>query len=71
MIRLIYKIKPEEEEREVAWLREQKVFPAVTHRWDWTTEKEVVLIGVIVGQEAALTIKLRRPLDIQDEYKQR
>jgi len=71
MITLIYHIKPEDREIELDWLRSQKIFPAITESWDWTTNLMVLKIGAIVSPEAALNIKLRHKLDAQKQYKQR
>ena len=71
MITLIYSINPDNRAAEINWLRQQMIFPAVTDVHDWATNSRRVRIGVIVTSEAALTIKLRHPLEFQQEYKQR
>lgn len=70
MLKLIYKIKPEEKAAELEWLREQKIYPAVRDAWDFfgADLKPVVQIGVIVSQESALSVKLRHPLQFQESY---
>lgn len=71
MIKMIYTINPSEKAAELSWLRSQKIFPACENFFNWSTGKPVIKIGVIVGPEAALAIKLRHKLDTQDEYRQR
>jgi hypothetical protein len=71
MIKIIYKITPEERETELEWLRDQKIFPSCQNSIDWITGKDIVHIGVIVSPDAALAIKLRHNLDSQTEYRQR
>lgn len=71
MLKLVYKIKPEEKAAELEWLREQKIYPSVQNSWDFAPGgdlKPCVLIGAIVSSESALTIKLRHPLKFQDHY---
>ena len=65
---IIYTVDPAEREAELAWLKEQKVFPAIRDDWDWFTNRPVLRFGVIVGSEAALAIKLRHKLDLQKDY---
>lgn len=71
MITIVYKIDPADRESERDWLREQKVYPTFTDRWDWNTGKAYTWVGVIVSPDAALSIKLRHKLDLQKEYRQR
>jgi hypothetical protein len=71
MITIIYQINPEDQVKELEWLREQKIFPAVSSYHDWIANKPTIKIGVIVAPQAALAIKLRHKLDIQVNYKQR
>lgn len=71
MHKIVYHIKPEEKEGELEWLREQMIFPAVEDFYDWKTQKLLVRVGIIVGSEAALSVKLRHKLDLQSDYRQR
>lgn len=71
MIKMIYTIDADKKVAELEWLRDQKIFPAVEEDWDWRTSKKIVHFGVIVSPEAALTLKLRHKLDLQDDYRQR
>jgi hypothetical protein len=71
MITIIYTVKPEERTAEVEWLKEQKIFPAITDWYDWKQNKPMIRFGVIVAPDAALAIKLRHKLDLQADYKQR
>jgi hypothetical protein len=71
MISLVYSIAPELQESETAWLRAQKVYPAVQHGWDWDKLTPTVKMGVIVSPEQALSIKLRHKIDKQGDYRQR
>ena len=66
---IVYTIDPTELDSELAWLKEQKVFPAVRNDWDWFKNKPILRFGVIVGSEAALAIKLRHKLDLQKDYR--
>ncbi len=70
MITIIYQIAPEQKDSEIAWLKEQKIFPAVTNYYDWRENKAAIKIGVIVAPDAALAIKLRHKLDLQVSYRQ-
>jgi len=71
MHKIVYIVSPEEKDSEVEWLRSQMIFPAVDNHYDWKHQKMMVKIGVIVGNEAALTIKLRcKKLYLQTEYRQ-
>jgi hypothetical protein len=71
MIKITYLVKPEEAAAELEWLREQKVYPSSQPTFDWVTLAPMVQFGMIVSQEAALTIKLRRQIDGQSDYNQR
>ena len=71
MITIIYHTEPEEKAKELDWLHEQKIFPACQDRYDWVTQKTIVMFGVIVSPEQALSVKLRHKLDLQMDYKQR
>jgi len=71
MITLVYHVNPEDKEAELAWLRDQKIFPACEDYYDWIKQKVFVRFGVIVNKEQALSIKLRHPLDFQKDYKQK
>lgn len=71
MITLVYYVSPTEKNAELEWLRDQKVFPAVTESWNWNTDSAVIKFGVIVNPEAALAIKLRHRLELQIAYRQR
>jgi hypothetical protein len=71
MIKMIYTVDADKKAGELEWLREQKIFPAVEEDWDWRTSKKIAHFGVIVSPEAALTLKLRHKLDLQDDYRQR
>lgn len=70
MHKIVYKIDSSEEDAELEWLYEQKIFPAVQKYYDWRLQKPMTLIGIIVGNEAALSVKLRHKLDTQLNYKQ-
>ena len=71
MIKMMYFVKPEEKEIELQWLHEQKVYPACQDMFDWKKGTPVIGVGVIVGPETALAIKLRHKLETQVEYRQR
>lgn len=71
MHKIVYHVLPEQKADEVEWLREQMIFPAVEDFYDWKTQKVMVRIGIIVGGEAALSVKLRHKLDLQADYRQR
>lgn len=70
MLKLIYKVKPEEKAAELEWLREQKIYPAVRDYWEFADGALIscIQIGVIVSQESALSVKLRHPLQFQEKY---
>lgn len=71
MQKLVYYISPEEKNRELEWLREQMIFPTMVDSYDWINQKWFVKVGVIVGKEAALSIKLKHKLELQTDYKQK
>lgn len=71
MIKIIYLIKAEEKDTELQWLRLQKVYPSCANFIDRIKNIPMVAIGVIVGPEAALSIKLRHKLEMQVDYFQR
>lgn len=71
MIKIVYHVSVEDKDQEVEWLRDQKIFPAVETAYNWVTGKPYIKIGVIVGSEAALSIKLRHKLDLQTDWRQR
>lgn len=71
MIKIVYHVNTEAKQEELEWLRDQKIFPACEDAYDWKNNKPYVKIGVIVGSEAALSIKLRHKLDLQTEWRQR
>lgn len=71
MVKILYRVAASEKEKELAWLHNQKIFPAVQEVWDWTqiTPLKLYRFGVIVGSEAALSIRLRHNIESQSEYK--
>ena len=71
MIKLFFNVECENTEAEIAWLRNQKIFPAVVNSFDLKTLKGIKCFGVIVATEAALAIKLRHNIIRQEEYKQK
>ncbi len=71
MIKIMYNVSLDNKESEIQWLKEQKIYPCVQDTWDWRKGMTVVFFGVIVSPEAALSIKLRHPLEFQKEYTQR
>lgn len=71
MHKIIYFVSKEEKNSEIEWLREQMIFPSVEDHFDFMEGVVKVKIGIIVGSEAALTVKLRRRLNLQIDYKQR
>lgn len=71
MIKLVYRVSHEQKEKEIEWLKLQKVYPAVSTHYDWVKMVSMINIGVIVSEETALAIKLRHKILIQDEYRQR
>lgn len=71
MHRIVYTVMPEAKLDEIEWLRDQMIFPAIQEYFDWDKQKTMVRFGIIVGSEAALSVKLRHRLDLQAEYRQR
>jgi hypothetical protein len=71
MITIIYTVPIASKAEELAWLREQKIFPSCQDCYDWDKMEAKVRFGMIVNSEAALTVKLRHKLDIQENYRQR
>lgn len=71
MIKILYYINCNEKDTEVEWLREQKIYPSVLKTINWRNGQDVVALGAIVSEEAAIAIKLRRKLELQIPYKPR
>lgn len=71
MITLIYHTELSNKEKELEWLRQQKIYPACDDYYDWIKNKTYARFGVIVSSSQALLIKLRHKLDTQETYKQR
>jgi hypothetical protein len=71
MITLVYTVSPTEAAAEKAWLNEMKVYPSYGDYYDWIASKQLVRFCVIVPPDTALTIKLRHPLQLQQNYFQR
>lgn len=71
MISLVYLVDPTEAEAEKRWLNNMQVFPACSDYVDWSKNKIYTRFGVIVPPDAALTIKLRHSILLQQEYRRR
>jgi len=71
MIKLIYFIDTESEKEEIEWLKSIRVYPVVEKSYDWEKHKYHLRVGMIVPPDTALLIKLRHPLKLQENYKQR
>lgn len=71
MITLVYLVEPNDAPVEKEWLRSMKVYPSYEDYFDWVNNKLYVRFGVIVSPETALSIKLRHPLQVQEDYHQR
>jgi len=71
MITIVYTVEDSTRSDEEKWLREQRIFPAITPAYDWATGKNKTRFGVIVSKEQALAVKLRHKLELQADYKQR
>ena len=69
MISIIYTVDTEKKESELEWLRDQKIYPSIEEYFNYQQNKMFVRFGMIISPEAALSIKLRHPLDYQTEYK--
>lgn len=64
MHKIIYEIDPSKKEEELEWLTDQKVFPAFheglrLESTNLSSLKPILHVGVIVGDAAALAIRLR------------
>lgn len=68
MIKMIYTISIEEKQAELEWLKDQSIFPACETCYIWPQNKICVRFGMIVSPDAALAIKLRHKLDLQEVY---
>lgn len=71
MITIIYTVPVSHKAAELEWLREQKIFPSCQDWWDWDKNEQVIKFGMIVNPDAALAVKLRHKLDVQQDYRQR
>lgn len=68
MIKIIYDIDQSDMESEKAWLNSMKVYPSFSIMYDWIKGKNVMKVGAIVSNDAATAIKLRHPLQFQQQY---
>lgn len=68
MLKIVYQIESEQLNSELEWLRDQMIFPSTQKRYDFKTGKTYEMIGIIVSPEAALPIKLRHKLLLQETY---
>jgi hypothetical protein len=71
MISLVYLVRPNDVPAEKEWLRELKIYPSTEDYYDWIENKQYVRFGMIVSPETAVSIKLRHPLQLQANYRQR
>jgi hypothetical protein len=71
MITLVYTVELKDIVAEKEWLRELKVYPSTQDYYDYGTGLHYVRFGMIVSPDTALTIKLRHPLQLQQDYFQR
>lgn len=72
MITLIYMVEPEKELAEREWLKGLRIYPSSQKYYDPAHDyKLMTRFAVIVSPDAAVTIKLRHPLQFQGEYKRR
>lgn len=71
MIALMYMVEPKDAPTEKEWLRTLKVYPTSEMYSNWIDNKLYVRFGMIVSPDVALMIKLRHPLQLQTQYKQR
>lgn len=68
LIKLMYTIEPDRLADETAWLKELKVYPSVEPYFDWIQNIHYVRFGMIVSPEAAVSIKMRHPVQFQSNY---
>lgn len=73
MISLIYTVENGKKTEEMAWLSSMKVYPSVRLYYDWSKHppESCTQFCVIVAPDAALAIKLRHPVQFQENYFQR
>lgn len=74
MIKIFYHVEDSKAADELEWLKGQKIYPATRKSYVFSKDDvvEVVQIGVIVDDSAALAIKLRHPsLDSQAQWGKR
>lgn len=67
--KVVYSIPRAEAEREKEWLNLQRVYPSFHHQYDWVTQKETTLVGVITDEETVVAIKLRHNIAEFTKYK--
>ncbi len=71
MITLIYTVKLDAVDAEKEWLNDMKVYPSIQLAFDTSINQWVRRFGMIVSPDTATVIKLRHPLQLQKEYRQR
>ena len=74
MIKIFYHVEDSKAATELEWLKGQKIYPATQKSYIFSRDEvvEVLRIGVIVDDSAALAIKLRHPgLDSQAQWGKR
>ena len=69
MNKLTYCVEQEDREREIEWLRDQRIYPVMQNIYDWEKNKSMIRIGVIVNNEMTVFIKLRHQVELQTNYK--
>jgi hypothetical protein len=70
MYKIAYYVEPEEQDREMEWLRDQKIFPTTKNVYNWKKDRWVLVFGMIVGEEALTLFKLKHELVLQEKYRQ-
>ena len=71
MLTLIYMVDPKDAAAEKAWLKDMQIFPGTQNYHEWIANKAYIRFCVIVPPDAALAVKLRHPLQLQKQYRQR
>lgn len=59
MLRILYKVKKEDVDIEVSWLRSMFIFPSVDRFYDWNKHDYIYYIGMIADESVLIPLKLR------------
>ena len=59
MLRIVYKVKKQDVDSEVAWLKSMFIFPSVDKMYNWLKSDYEYYIGMIADESILVSLKLR------------